>query len=84
MPLEDYAYVLPLRMPFGISVVLDVSCLRRVNGVIAAHGAIFAWIPMCAALAEDDVARDHILLCRTNSLSVDDRRGDGAKGGIGV
>jgi hypothetical protein len=30
--------------------------------VVASHAAVVAWVPVRAALPEDDVARDHVLL----------------------
>jgi hypothetical protein len=31
--------------------------------MVAAHGNVFARVPFCAALAEDDVARYHVFPC---------------------
>ncbi len=30
--------------------------------MVASHAAVVAWVPVRAALPEDDVARDHVLL----------------------
>ena len=50
-------------MPLGVSVVLYVAGLCGVDGVIAAYGAVVAWEPVRASLAEDYVAGDYVLFC---------------------
>lgn len=44
-----------------VAVELDVAGLRGVDGVVATHAAVVAGEPVRAALAEDDVAWNHIL-----------------------
>lgn len=44
-----------------VAVELDVAGLCGVDGVVATHATVVAREPVCAALAEDDVAGDHIL-----------------------
>lgn len=59
--LEDDADVAALGVQGGILVVLDVAGGRRVDRVVAAHGAVLAGEPFRAALAEDDIAGDDVL-----------------------
>jgi len=50
-------------MTCGIGIVLHEARLRSVDSMVAAHGDVFAGVPFCASLAENDVARYHIFLC---------------------
>lgn len=61
--LKDDTDVLPLRVLLEVFVVLYISTFRGVDGVVAAHSTVLTREPVRAALAEDDVARDDILLC---------------------
>lgn len=61
--LEDNTDVLAFGVLQGVFVVFNVAWLGGVDGVVAAHCAVVAWEPFGAALAEDDVARDHVLFC---------------------
>jgi hypothetical protein len=61
--LENYTDVLAFCVLEGVFVVFDVAGLGGVDGVVAAHCAVVAWKPFCAALAEDDVAGDYVLFC---------------------
>lgn len=63
VPLEDNSNVLSLWMLLWILVVFDVSAGRRIYRMISSHCAVFAREPMCAALAEYNVAGNHILFC---------------------
>lgn len=63
MPLKHNADVLSLRVLFGVLVVLDVSAFCRIDSVVSPHRTVVAREPVGAALAEYDVAGDHILLC---------------------
>lgn len=46
----------------GITVEDDVSAFFGEDGVVATHAAVLTGEPMRAALSEDDVARDNVLL----------------------
>lgn len=59
--LEYHTDVLAFWVLQGVFVVFYVARLGGVDGVVAAHGAVVAWEPFGAALAEDDVAGDHVL-----------------------
>jgi hypothetical protein len=61
--LKHHTDVLAFRMLQRVFVVFYVARLGGVDGVVAAHGAVVAWEPFGAALAEDDVARDNVLFC---------------------
>lgn len=54
--IEDNAYVLPFGMLEGIAVIADVARCHGEDGMVAAHGDVGAGKPVCAALAEEDVA----------------------------
>lgn len=53
-----------------VFVVFYVAGLGGVDGVVASHAAVVAWEPFRAALAEDDVARDHVLFCVQSVVSL--------------
>lgn len=57
-------------MLLGIFVVLHEAGLGRVDRVVATHSAVFAREPVGAALAEDDIAWDNILLYSTSISSL--------------
>lgn len=61
--LEHDTDVLAFRVLQGVFVVFHVARLGGVDCVVATHGAVVAWEPFRAALAEDDVAGDHVLFC---------------------
>lgn len=63
MPLKHDPDVLSLGVLLRVLVVLNVPTFRRINRVVPPHRAVLAGEPVRAALAENDVARDHILLC---------------------
>lgn len=63
LALEDDADILPLGMALGIFVVFYESGLSGVDGVVAAHGAVFAGEPVRAPLAEYYVAGNYVLFC---------------------
>lgn len=49
-------------MSLGIAVVFYEAGLCRVDRVVPTYGAVFASMPLCAALLENDVARDYVFL----------------------
>lgn len=61
--LEHDTDVLAFRVLQWVFVVFHVARLGGVDCVVATHGAVVAWEPFRAALAEDDVAGDHVLFC---------------------
>jgi hypothetical protein len=65
--LESYTNVLAFWVLEGVLVVADVSRLGGKNAVITTKFAVLAGEPMRAALAEDDVARNHVLSCMSPS-----------------
>jgi hypothetical protein len=69
IPLKHDTDILAFGMFERILVVLDVARLSGVDGVVAAHAHIVAWKPLCAALAEDDVAWDYVLFWEEESSS---------------
>lgn len=58
---EGDSDILALRVKLGIFVVFHVAGLGGIDGVVASHSAVLAGEPVCAALAEYDVAWDDIL-----------------------
>ena len=69
MTFENYSDVLSFRVLLRILIVFYISALRCIDSVISTHCTVVAWEPVCSALAEYNVARNHILICyRTVSL----------------
>lgn len=75
--LENHADVFPLRMFEGVAVVFDVAGFTRKDCVVAAHIAVVTGEPVGAALAEDDVAGDHVFFCVNDGSVSWDREGVG-------
>lgn len=67
--LERNTNVLAFRVQSGIPVVPYVTRFGGEDAVVAAEFAVFAGEPRGAALAEDDVAGDHIFACFLSCLA---------------
>ena len=67
--IERHADVLALGIDSGIAVEFHVAGLKGENCVVAAHAAVVAGKPVRAALAEDDVARDDVLIWNLRNVS---------------
>lgn len=59
---EDDANVFAVWVLGWVAVVFDVAGCHGVDGVVAAHDAVFAGPPVRSALLVEDVARDDILI----------------------
>ena len=63
MTFENHSDVLSFRVLLRILIVFYISTLRRIDSVVSTHRTVVAWEPVCSALAEYNVARNHILIC---------------------
>lgn len=68
VPLERYADVFARLVARRVAVVFHVAGGRGVEGVVAAEADVFAGEPEGAALAVEDVAWDHVLVCQGVSM----------------
>lgn len=59
---EDDADVFAVRVLGWVTVVFDIAGGHGVDGVVAAHDAVFAGPPVRSALLVEDIARDNILI----------------------
>lgn len=51
-----------------IAVVTHIASFGSKDTVIASEFAVLAWKPSCAALAKDDIARDHVFTYEQSAL----------------
>lgn len=66
--IEGDANVLALGMFERIAVITHVASFSSKDAVITAEFTVLAWKPSCAALAKDDVARDHVFTYEQSAL----------------
>lgn len=60
---EDDTNVAAFGVELGVAIVFYEAGLGGVDGVVTTHADVFAWVPLGAALTEDDVAGYYVFLC---------------------